>query len=488
MFVSTNDFIMKRRQNACAGMGNVSGRFNGCGSVATNSRTRLTEYLRLIGNTVAWYQPSVGVTGTLNASAWANQMGAAVALEQATGANQPIYLPYSGSKYGYLPGVAGNYFSTPKVAANQITGDIAVIAYVALDDWTPAAQADILTRFQNGAGNLSWEFRVAATSGFLAWQWSADGSVAVATQSSSAAPVFSDVAYGYIAISHDVDNGATGNDVKFWTSTDGVIFTQLGTTQTLAGVTSIAAGNANMLLGAWNAGANGNMFGRTKMAALYNGIPPILGGSGSVVPVQQWNASDWSETTTNGATQASSTTGEVWTLNNTAIATPAGLIGSSFIVANELDRWMRATYTANQPRTLYLVGMDPVWAAGKYIADGVTANTLGLSKTTATPSISINAGAAAAENAGFTLRAKHILTIVLNGASSSTAIDAVAAVTGNAGAGNPGGLTIGADGGTPTAGTYGGFWYSEILDRDGEDTATVQATIRNALKQIHHTP
>lgn len=46
-------------------------------------------YLLNDGNTVANYQLGVGLTGTTNASAWANQIGAAGPLLQATGANQP---------------------------------------------------------------------------------------------------------------------------------------------------------------------------------------------------------------------------------------------------------------------------------------------------------------------------------------------------------------------------------------------------------------
>ncbi len=146
---------------------------------------------------------------------------------------------------------------------------------------------------------------------------------------------------------------------------------------------------------------------------------------------------------------------------------------------------MQASYTANQPRTYYIVGMDPAWAAGQYIADGTTANRLGLSKTTGTPKVSVNAGSAACEDPNLTLLAKHIITVVLNGAGSSITIDNGTPTTGNAGAGNPGGLTIGADGGGLN---FGGFWFDEIIDRSVADTAATQAVIRSFLKPIHGTP
>lgn len=52
-------------------------------------RSALSNLLRSDGATVADYDMSLGVTGTTNASAVANQIGAAGPLLQATGANQP---------------------------------------------------------------------------------------------------------------------------------------------------------------------------------------------------------------------------------------------------------------------------------------------------------------------------------------------------------------------------------------------------------------
>src|SRR3990167_4320722 len=69
------------------------------------------------GNTAAWYQPGIGVTGEPNASLWANWVngtaGTAADLAQDTSANQPVYLEHTGANYVYLPGVAGNKLTTP---------------------------------------------------------------------------------------------------------------------------------------------------------------------------------------------------------------------------------------------------------------------------------------------------------------------------------------------------------------------------------------
>ena len=57
-------------------------------SIFTNPRAQLNTLLTSLGSTVADYQPG-NYTGTLNASAWLNSIGAAPSLAQASGAAQP---------------------------------------------------------------------------------------------------------------------------------------------------------------------------------------------------------------------------------------------------------------------------------------------------------------------------------------------------------------------------------------------------------------
>jgi len=60
------------------------------GTQTTLARTALSTLLGADGNTKANYQLGIGLTGTTNCSAWANQIGTAGSLAQATGVNQPI--------------------------------------------------------------------------------------------------------------------------------------------------------------------------------------------------------------------------------------------------------------------------------------------------------------------------------------------------------------------------------------------------------------
>ena len=100
--------------------------------------------------------------------------------------------------------------------------------------------------------------------------WSANGSNQLTASSS--------VPHGltgtwWIAATLDVDNGASGNSVKFWKSQDGVAWTQVGTTQTAAGVTSIFSGTSIVEIGSNNTGFASTYFsGLLQDARIYNGI------------------------------------------------------------------------------------------------------------------------------------------------------------------------------------------------------------------------
>jgi len=95
---------------------------------------------------------------------------------------------------------------------------------------------------------------------------------------STASVPFSNDDRGRVRVTIDVDNGAAGNDVKFWvtgtdiTLADGTSWDQLGATVTTAGTTSIHDGNSELAVGGRSiTGAQpipGNLFG----AQVYDGI------------------------------------------------------------------------------------------------------------------------------------------------------------------------------------------------------------------------
>lgn len=153
----------------------------------------------------------------------------------------------------YLPGASGAYASSPDSNVLDMVGDIDFRAKVAFVDWTPGALSAIVTKW-GASGQRSYMFTLENT-GVLGLYWTANGS----TQNSAFSTVATGVADGatkWVRVTMDVDNGATQRDIKFWTSNDGVSWTQLGTTVTQAGVTSIFASTAQLEIGSQNSGVS----------------------------------------------------------------------------------------------------------------------------------------------------------------------------------------------------------------------------------------
>ena len=131
---------------------------------------------------------------------------------------------------------------------------------------------------------------------------------------STAASPFAAFETGYLAVYRIAATGV----IRFFISTDGVTFSQLGSDR------SSPAGDmfdrtSKVRVGGYNTNTL-----KVYLAELYNGIPPILGGSGSATPVQKFNPNDW----ITGNTWTSSTTGEVWTRNGSALIYPETKISS----------------------------------------------------------------------------------------------------------------------------------------------------------------
>lgn len=183
--------------------------------------------------------------------------------------NDAKFLDFTGTNYVYLPGIASNSIYTPSTAALQITGDIDVRVKAAMDDWTPTA--DMTLASKRTTGNISWELRLNAA-GTLLFEWFTDGVTLGGSKTSTVATGVADGAVKWVRATLDVDNGASGNDVKFFTSDNGTTWTQLGSTVTTAGVTSIFGGTANIEIGTRTTMLGGAAAGKFYNAQIFNGI------------------------------------------------------------------------------------------------------------------------------------------------------------------------------------------------------------------------
>ena len=328
------DVTDKVRSVRCArGRSSSLGRFTAAtGQVVLDNRDRYFDpsyaptYVRdILAGATFWIDaqfadasqtvPNLGTGGsTLNA-----RLGSTVAADS----NDPTFLAYDGTPYLYLPRVAGNYASTPDAAALDITGDQTIIFDGAAEDWTPGGVQDLIGKW---SGGLSILLRL-TTTGTLRLLWTPDGAT-VNFKDSTVAVGATDGGRRAVAATIDVDNGAAGHDIRFFTAdTKAGPWTQLGATVTTAGTTSVFSGAGAVRVG----DSSGSMFaGKVYGAEVRSGIGAsgVPGGT-TVLDI------DTSVLTSGAATSFTATTGQTVTINRStsgrktvAVVAPCWLLGT----------------------------------------------------------------------------------------------------------------------------------------------------------------
>ena len=167
-------------------------------------------------------------------------------------------------------GVNSNYASTPDAAALDITDDIDIRVKVALDDWTPATEMNLVAKYNTTSNQRSYLLRV-VSSGVLRAFTSTNGSNNVQYDSTVATGI-ADGATKWVRFTLDVDNGSSGKTAAFYLSDDGTNWTQLGTDVTSAGTTSIFNSTAILETGSSNTGTTAPAKGTFYRAQILNGI------------------------------------------------------------------------------------------------------------------------------------------------------------------------------------------------------------------------
>lgn len=209
------------------------------------------------------------------------------------------------SSYGgmYLPGSAGAYASTPDNAALDITGDIDLRADVTIDAWqTPAVTTQFVGKWNDTGNQRSYVLQLAG--GLLQLVWSNNGTTVNQSLSTTAVPVST----GRLAVraTMDVDNGAGGNTITFYTaSTMAGPWTQLGLAVVNGFTTSIFNSTAVGQVDGINAAGSARIY-VTHAAEIRNGI------GGTVVANPDFDAQ------AAGTTSFADSAGRTWTLNGTA--------------------------------------------------------------------------------------------------------------------------------------------------------------------------
>lgn len=181
---------------------------------------------------------------------------------------------------GYLLLPASGKATTPDSASTSITGDVDIRVDMQSEFTRIGSNGLGLAAKYTAAGDQrSWAFYV-NNNGTLSVAWSPDGTLAARiTKTSTVALTIPDDGRLAVRVTLDVNNGAAGNDVKFYTSDSMAgTWTQLGATVTTAGTTSIKDSTAPTVAGgvADLSGVADAPTGRLYGFQLYDGIGGTL--------------------------------------------------------------------------------------------------------------------------------------------------------------------------------------------------------------------
>lgn len=240
---------------------------------------------------------------------------------QLTESSRPTCLAHDGENYLHCPGVAGNYASVPDEVALDITGSFTLDAEVAPNVWNPGS---ILFRAFGVKGddvNLSYGLFQSSTNGRPCVLMKPAGGALVEYRATADTP-FTDRTYGWIRAVFNV----VAQTVTFYTSFDGVAFSQLGAVVPTTGFGSaIESTSAAMTFGG-SIGAFPNVY--------YGGIKRFVVYA-DTVQVDRRLYIDFS-TFADRATSGTAVTGQTVTINQSGGNT-ATLVGRPLLRLDGFD-------------------------------------------------------------------------------------------------------------------------------------------------------
>jgi hypothetical protein len=341
---------------------------------------------------------SNAATVTINTSgATGARISGARDLYQGTAANQPVYLPWSGTNYGYLNGTAGTSFTA---TVNATSGEIDIQFFALCRNFasnpymlsTTAAEGSIRIL---SSGNVRW--------------------TRTSTKDATIPPPGLTTTGTWVRMVYNTATGA----INHYYGSDGTNWTANG---------SGVVGTGALTSGTWTLGL--------LAASYFNGNIQRFRVYDDGVLVADYNPGLY----TSGATFTGGAA-ETWTINGGAnIVTKTSLY---FDGSN--DYLKAAAFSLSQPETVYFVGSQVTWTNADGILDGNTLLGMSLRQAALTPEITASAGNGIGP-VSLATGTNGIVSAVFNGASSSVRINRAAAATGNASTNNAGGFTLGARG------------------------------------------
>jgi len=167
----------------------------------------------------------------------------------------------------------GNYIWTPSLSGNCLSTSADIQVNVAPTYWSTASSQALVSKWNESTQSRSYMLTL-EPGGYIKWWWTTDGTSA--TINSYAATLgASNNEFLWVRVTHQI-NGSGDTLITFYTSSDGITWTQLGSTGTIAGTTPIFNSRESVLLGAYDRGAAGLLTGTIKNFSLYAGTGGTL--------------------------------------------------------------------------------------------------------------------------------------------------------------------------------------------------------------------
>ena len=184
-----------------------------------------------------------------------------------------------------LPGRTDSYAWQADAAGLDVTGDLDLRIDLEVDEWHPAGDILSLARKYVTTGNQrSWAWWV-DNAGIVNFRWSPDGTLGAALNADSTVAVPDVPGRLALRVALDVNNGAGGWTVTFYTAPSiAGPWVQLGATVSAAGVTSIFASTSPLEVG--RIGPNGIEV--VALSGLLYGFEMRSGIGGSAVASEDW--------------------------------------------------------------------------------------------------------------------------------------------------------------------------------------------------------
>lgn len=238
---------------------------------------------------------SVGATSFTESS-----VNAATVTLQGTANLQPRRLIGNAAGGLRLPKVTGQTVSAPDSAALDLIDDMTFDVKVALDDWSVQNQPVFVAKWLATGNQRSWQVFL-ETTGSLVLQATTDGATGTTVSAASSVAIsVTNTGTKWFRVSRN----KVANRVRFYTSDDGNVWTQLGSDRTIT-ASSFFAGSATLDIGSFAGDATRAIQGNVYRVKIYNS--DLLTGTGTPIfdsdfAGQSVGATSFTEASTNAAT------------------------------------------------------------------------------------------------------------------------------------------------------------------------------------------